>query len=240
MNNTLLIIGASSDLGRETIKMADKNTTIVAHCNSGCDRIEELNDSRIHTFKANLQNEQEIMDMMDAIESQMGLPNQIVHLAAPKMKNIRFKQMQWQDFQSDFDIQLKSLFLILNRFIPALVKAKTPASVISVLSSVTLGMPPTALCHYTTAKYAVLGFMKSLLSEYATKSIRLNCISPSMTDTRFLSELNEKIIEINAEANPMKRNATPAEVAGAICYLLSEQSAYINGVNLPITGGSIY
>ena len=82
--------------------------------------------------------------------------------------------------------------------------------------------------------------MKALASEYADKKITVNCISPSMIDTKFLSLINERVIELTAEMHPLKRNAKVSDIIPTLLMLLSEDAEYINGANLPITGGSIF
>lgn len=237
MSKTLFIIGASSDIGLSLISQADTETTIIAHCNSNCSLLEQVNRN-IHTIKADLTSESEIRLMLDQIEKKFQIPDQIVHLAAPKAKNIRFKDLEWMNFQSELDIQVKPFFMTLNRFLPIQAKKKVKTEVVCMLTSYTYGVPPMALAHYTSTKYTLLGLVKSLVSEYAAKNIRINCVSPSMVDTKFLTELNEKVVELNADANPLKRNATPAEIANVIGFLLSENSSYINGANIPVSGGS--
>jgi 3-oxoacyl-[acyl-carrier protein] reductase len=110
--------------------------------------------------------------------------------------------------------------------------------VLFVLSSVTEGRPPAALSHYVTAKYAVLGLMRSLSQEYAAKNIQINGVSPSMVETKFLSDLDEKFLQLAAEAHPLKRNARVDDIVSAMSLLLTEGSDYMSGVNLPITGGA--
>jgi 3-oxoacyl-[acyl-carrier protein] reductase len=112
--------------------------------------------------------------------------------------------------------------------------------IVFILSSVTLNVPPKALAEYTTIKYALLGLMKSLASEYADKKINVNSISPSMVETKFLSLINEKFIEISAQSNPLKRNAKVEDLNGILNLLFSNESDFINGINIPITGGSIF
>ena len=108
------------------------------------------------------------------------------------------------------------------------------------LSSYVLGVPPKALTHYTTIKYALLGLVKSLASEYSDKNIQINAVSPSMIDTKFLDNINEKFVELNAYNHPLKRNATVDDIAPIIKMLISKESDYINGINIPVTGGSIF
>jgi 3-oxoacyl-[acyl-carrier protein] reductase len=190
------------------------------------------------TLKANLESENELEELLAEIETNYGIPNKIVHLAASKIENIRFKDVTWGDFEKDITVSLKSIVIILSRFLPALAKEKR-GSVVVMLSSYVAGVPPKALAHYTTIKYALLGLVKSLASEYGGNGIRINAVSPSMVNTKFLSNINEKLVEISAHNNPMKRNAMPSDIIPAINLLLGEDAGYINGVNLPITGGSV-
>ena len=127
----------------------------------------------------------------------------------------------------------------MNRFLPKMAKLRK-GKVIIILSSYVLGVPPKALTHYTTIKYALLGLVKSLASEYSDKNIQINAVSPSMIDTKFLDNINEKFVELNAYNHPLKRNATVDDIAPIIKMLISKESDYINGVNIPITGGSAF
>ena len=65
-------------------------------------------------------------------------------------------------------------------------------------------------------------------------------VSPSMIDTKFLNTINEKFVELNAYNHPLKRNAQVDDVTPVIKMLLSSDADYINGVNIPITAGSIF
>ena len=241
-NNIILIIGASSDIGINLIKNIDEEALILAHYNNSNQKLLELLDkieNKIVMLKANLSKEDEIISMIDDIENKYGIPNKIIHLAAPKFEHIRFKDVKLHKFQADLEISLKSLIVILNRFLPKLAK-KREGKVVCILSSVVLNIPPKALTQYTTVKYALLGLVKSLASEYADKNIQINAISPSMCETKFLDGINEKLIELNAYQNPLKRNAVVSDISPIIKMLISSESDYINGVNIPITGGSVF
>jgi len=238
----ILIIGASSDLGLNLIKNMSDEALIIAHYNSSNRKLLELSkniNNELVTLKADLSKEDEINKLLDVIEFDYGVPNKIIHLAANKVENIRFKDVSWSDFEKDINISLKSAVLILNRFLPKMAKLRK-GKVIIMLSSYVLGVPPKALTHYTTIKYALLGLVKALASEYSDKNIQINAISPSMIDTKFLDNINEKFVELNAYNHPLKRNATVDDIAPIIKMLISKESDYINGINIPVTGGSIF
>ena len=238
----ILIIGASSDIGLNLIKNVSDEALIIAHYNSSNGKLLELSENinnELVTLKADLSKEEEINKLISSIEKNYGTPNKIIHLAATRVENIRFKDIKWEDFEKDINITLKSAVLILNRFLPKLSKEKR-GKVVLMLSSYVLGVPPKALSHYTTIKYAMLGLVKSLASEYSEKNIQINAISPSMVETKFLGNINEKLVELSSYNHPLKRNAIVEDITPIIKMLISNESDYINGVNIPITGGSVF
>lgn len=240
MNNIIFITGASSDLGVELIKSLTEECIIVAHYNSSDSKLLELKKQSKNTIipiQADFSTDKSIIEMLNKIEIEIGIPNKIIHIAAPKFENTRFKDVNWENFQNEITISLGSIIIILNRFLPKMAALKR-GRVITVLSSVVLGIPPKALTQYTTVKYALLGLMRSLASEYADKKITVNCISPSMMETKFLSLINERVVELSAEMHPLKRNAKVSDVVPSLLMLLADNAEYINGANLPITGGS--
>ena len=105
-------------------------------------------------------------------------------------------------------------------------------------TSYVLGCPPRNVTAYTMVKSSLLALMKSLAIEYAQFGITANAVAASMIETNFLKDTSHLIVEMSAEANPMKRNAKVDDIVPAMMFLLSEESRYITGVTLPITGGS--
>jgi 3-oxoacyl-[acyl-carrier protein] reductase len=238
----ILIIGASSDIGLNLIKNINDEALVIAHYNSSNEQLLELSkniNNELVTIKADLSTKYGINKLLDVIESDYEIPNKIIHLAAPKFEKIRFKDIAWESFQKEIDISLKSIILILNIFLPKMVKFKQ-GKVVIMLSSVVINVPPKALTQYTTIKYAMLGLVKSLASEYSDKNIQINAVSPSMVETKFLDNINQKLVELSAYNHPLKRNAQVNEITPIIKMLISKESDYINGVNIPITGGSAF
>ena len=64
--------------------------------------------------------------------------------------------------------------------------------------------------------------------------------SPSMVKTRFLEHIPDIAQEMSATTSPQNRLATADEVARVIEFLLSDGAAYLNGVEIPVAGGSVY
>lgn len=239
MANVILIIGASSDIGLELIKQSDQDCLIIAHYNSSNHDLLNLMgvaQKKIIPIKADLTNENDLNYMLNEIESKYGVPNKIIHLASANLKNIRFKDLQWKDYEESLCIGLKSLIVTLKKFLPEMAKQRC-GKVVVLLSSYVVGAPPKYLSHYIATKYAMLGLVKSLASEFANNNIQINSISPSMIDTKFLKNINKKIIEMHAYTHPLKRNASVKDIIPIIKLLLSKDSDYITGINVPIAGG---
>lgn len=98
-------------------------------------------------------------------------------------------------------------------------------------------MPPKYLSPYVTVKYSLLGLVKALAVEYADFDITVNGISPEMTDTKFLSEIPELIVQKSGMDNPLGRNLSVEEVVPTFEFLLSDGADCITGQNIAITGG---
>ena len=101
--------------------------------------------------------------------------------------------------------------------------------VVIMLTAYTIGTPPKFQSTYVTAKYALLGLMKSLAAEYRPYGVCINGISPGMIDTKFIEELPHPVVEQNIKNSVLGRNLTPEDIIPVIRYLLSEEASYITG-----------
>jgi len=193
--DNVLIIGSSSDVGRTLIKNMDQHQgeqRFLAHYHQSVEKLNELSSclqSAMIPLKANLGVDAEVIDLVKSCEEYV--PNKIVLLAAPRVSNIRFRKIEWDDFKHQLDVQLKSTVLILKSLLPKMAKRKS-GKIVFMLTSYTQNVPPIALAHYVSAKYALLGLMKALAAEYRSQKININAVSPSMIETTFLEQLPEK------------------------------------------------
>jgi len=98
---------------------------------------------------------------------------------------------------------------------------------------------PAELLHYITAKSALNGFAKGLAVELASRGIRVNLVSAGMTNTKLIADVPEKIKLLTAAKAPLRRLAEPQDIAGAISYLLSEESDFLTGETIRVNGGQV-
>ena len=248
---TLLITGASSDLGVSFLedlisRCHEERLHILAIAFCGKKKLEaiqakcSLKGIGFEIIEADLSVEKDVLACIEKIKEYCAYPDQILHLAAPRLELMRATKINTTLLTKDFDIQLKSITMILSAFLVKMAKSPSICKVVFMLSSVTIGIPPKYMGQYTAVKYAMLGYMRALTSEFSGKPICFNAISPSMIDTQFLSNVPQKYVEMAAASSPSGENASVSDVTPIIHFLLSSESDYMSGSNLPVTNGSIF
>lgn len=90
---------------------------------------------------------------------------------------------------------------------------------------------------YAGTKGGVIAFTKSLAREVARYNIQVNCICPGPTDTPLYRGQPEKIREAFEKAIPLKRVASPEDIAGAALFFASSLADYVTGQVLSVSGG---
>ena len=239
-NKILLVTGASSDVGSLLIdNVAHNYYRVIAHYRSNKNTVERLREKYgniIIPIQSDFSDLESIQEMINMIKIQKLCPDHIVHLSSPKVNNLQFHKNKWDEFEYEMNSSLRPIVMMCQQFIPFMSKQKS-GKIIFMLTAYLIGQPPKFLSPYITTKYSLLGLMKSLNSEYASKGISINAISPEMIETKFLSELPELIKEQSAGNSPIKRNLEVGEVVPTIEYLLSERADRICGQNIGITSG---
>ena len=245
-----LVIGASSEVGMAFIKLLEEKAgsgqapdkvQVMVHYGSHAEELRTLEKQCPHLvfeyFQCDLSNEEQVDSFARQLEEREAIPQAFIYLAAGKMKYEKLKKMELTGLDRAYQIQVRALARLCKAVLPVMAKNKFGKAVV-MLSECTLGMPPKYMAEYVTVKYAALGLMRALSLEYADKNINVNGLSPGMMETKFLSEIDARFVEMNAAGSIKKRNATTKEAAQAIAFLVSEGSDYMNGVNLNLSGGN--
>jgi 3-oxoacyl-[acyl-carrier protein] reductase len=233
----ILITGASSAIGQEVIKkFQSKKNILLATYNKNNFEIKKNYNKKIIKFKLDLSNEKKVIEFIKDITKKNLIPNKIIHIASSSLKMSSFTDLNWIDYERNFNIQIKSFFLILKYVLPVM-KKNNYGKILAILSSVTIGQPPGYMSSYITSKYALLGLLRSLAAEYSKCKININSISPGMMNTKFLNQIPEKIFQLNSQKVPFGRSVEIRDIIPAIQFFMSNKSSLITGTNLPITGG---
>lgn len=228
MEKVYLITGASSDIGKALISLlCAKEPASKFYCQYRTKM--DLDLSGIIPVQADLSDKSGVFRLIEQVPE---TPTHIVHLPAGSFQHVRLKDVKREAIENSLEIGLYSLLEIFKEFLPKMAKNKY-GRVAVMLSKYVKNLPPKFLTDYVISKYAMLGLVRSAAVEYESKGVFINAVSPEMTQTKFLSAVDERIIENAANTSRFGRLLTPEEVTAGIEYLLSD-TAVMSGENLSI------
>lgn len=139
-----------------------------------------------------------------------------------------------KEFEEVMKINTSSAFCILKHALNMMEKGSI------VLSSSTAGL--IGLTNHeaiSAAKAAVVGLMRSAAASYASKGIRINAVAPGLTRTPLTHAItsNEIALKASKAFHPLGRIAEPEDIAAAILWLLSDESAFVTADVIAVDGG---
>jgi NAD(P)-dependent dehydrogenase (short-subunit alcohol dehydrogenase family) len=170
---------------------------------------------------------------------QEGVMLDAVFINAGVAKLAPFEAVGEEMWDATFNTNLKGPYFLIKALLPLL----NPGAAIVLNGSINahIGMPNTSV--YAASKAALISLAKTLSSELLSKGIRVNVVSPGPVSTPIYGRLGlpaEQLTEVAASIQaqiPLKRFGTPEEIASAVLYLASSDSAYIVGTELVADGG---
>ncbi|MEM7667758.1 MAG: glucose 1-dehydrogenase [Pseudomonadota bacterium] len=161
-----------------------------------------------------------------------------MHAAAP------VDQIAEREFDRVFDVNVKGVWLCMKAEIPLMLEQESGA-IINTASVLGLTAVPNNAA-YVASKHAVIGLTKAAALEYGSKGIRINAISPALTNTDMAREglLNGDTAEEVAaareaamRAHPIGRIGEPEDMASAVLWLASTASSFVIGQSINVDGG---
>ena len=144
-------------------------------------------------------------------------------------------RMKNDDWDAVLDTNLKGAFLCTRAV--AKVMSKQRSGRIINISSVVGEMGNAGQANYCASKAGLLGLTKSVARELARRNVTVNAITPGFITTEMTEDMTEKAQEAMTEQIPLGRPGSAADVANAVIFLASDQSAYITGQVLGVNGG---
>ena len=144
-------------------------------------------------------------------------------------------RMKNADWDAVLDTNLKGAFLCTRAV--AKVMSKQRSGRIINISSVVGEMGNAGQANYCASKAGLLGLTKSVARELARRNVTVNAITPGFITTEMTEDMTEKAQETMTEQIPLGRPGSAEDVANAVIFLASEQSAYITGQVLGVNGG---
>jgi len=232
-----LVTGASGGIGGAIARGLHAQGATVVLTGTRAAALEELAKSlgdRTHVIVSNLSDPAEADKLMAAAEAAAGKIDILVNNAGIT-RDMLSMRMKDEDWQAVIDVNLTAAFRLSRAAIRNMIKRRA-GRIISITSIVgTTGNPGQA--NYAAAKAGMVGMSKSLAAEVASRNITVNCVAPGFIETAMTDKLNEQQKERIKGAIPAGRIGQPADVAGAVVFLASDEAAYLTGQTLHVNGG---
>ncbi|HEV8489941.1 MAG TPA: SDR family NAD(P)-dependent oxidoreductase [Candidatus Limnocylindrales bacterium] len=155
------------------------------------------------------------------------------------LRSTRAADVTPEEWHLVVDANLTGAFLCARAAYPAL-KASGRGRIVNLASMAGRATSTLGGVHYTAAKAGVLGLTRHLAREWARDGITVNAISPGIVDTPMVRGSTDEARMVQVLASiPLGRLADPAEIAALVCFLASDEAAYITGTNVDIHGGEL-
>jgi len=239
---TVLVTGSSRGLGAELLRRFVRAgaTGVLHYWNDGSGQnradadavVAELPPGRVHRHAADIRSSAEVEAMMMAVQSQCGDLDILVNNAGI-LRDRTLRKMTTDDWHAVIDTNLTGVFhgckygAAVMRDGGRIINVASVAGLVGILGQ----------ANYAAAKAGVLGLTRVLAKELARRGITVNAIAPGVVETGMIADIKPELRAEYIKQIPLGRFATTADIANAVLFLAAEESAYITGQVLPITGG---
>jgi len=171
---------------------------------------------------------------VDEVVAELGGLNILVNNAGIALDQLLMR-LKDEDWKRQLDVNLTGAFNLVRAASRPMMKARGGAIVN--LSSVVGEMGNAGQVAYAASKAGLIGLTKSVARELASRNIRCNAVTPGFVDTDMTSALPEAARTRMLESIPLARLGTAEDIANAVCFLASDQAAYVTGEVLKVNGG---
>lgn len=186
--------------------------------------------------KGDIRDEDYCNELIELCVQQLGGIDILINNAAYQMAHKTLEELTAEEWDRTFETNIRSMFYLCKAAVPLM----PPGSSIINTASVNSYRPNAVLLDYAASKGAIQNFTANLAQILLEqdKGIRVNAVAPGPVWTPLIPSTMPEPDKFGQES-PIKRPAQPAEIAPAYVFLASEQSSYIAGATLAVTGGKI-
>ena len=196
----------------------------------------EKNGVKGLAVKANVSKEEDVNNMIDVVNKELGSIDILVNNAGITKDNllIRMKVEDWDDV---INTNLKGAYLCTKAVTRGMMKRRF-GKIVSIASVV--GISGNAgQANYSASKAGIIGFTKSIAKELGSRGINVNAIAPGFVETDMTKVLSEDIRKQTLDIIPLKKFAQPEDIANVVVFLCSEKGSYITGQVINVDGGMV-
>ena len=241
LRKTAIISGGFGDIGKATAKKFAENGYNIAltYLNSfDAEFVSELKSFGIDVFAMHCDqsNESEIINFINTAVKEFEYINTFVACAG-KAENVELlTEKSTSEIDNIISVNLRGTILFVKEVLKVFQKQKF--GTIEIVSSIYGQTGGSLESVYSACKAGLIGLTQSLAVEYAP-NIRINAVAPGCIETKMTSYLSNSDRADIVASTPLERLGKPEDVANAIYFLSSDESSFITGETITVTGGVV-
>lgn len=200
------------------------------------ERLKGLGISAI-AVKADVSDEEAAGRLIEAAVSEFGRVDILVNNAHGNITRVPLVSSTWQEHSAQLDGILRSAYNLSRAVLPGMQERRW-GRIVNVGNNMVL-QPIRGYSALTSAMASLTGFTRNLAAEYGPRGVTVNLVAPGFVVTDNMPHVNENVLKAITDTTPLRRLATPEDVAGAILFFCSDLSRFVTGTELSVDGGKI-
>jgi NAD(P)-dependent dehydrogenase (short-subunit alcohol dehydrogenase family) len=192
--------------------------------------------SKIISLRCDVSSDEDVCAAFEYARATLGPVLILVNCAAITTNVATVRKMTRQNWDRELAINLTGTFLCIKQALEEMVPAKW-GRIVNVSSGAAV-QGGYGQCAYVASKAAVAALAKTLCLEHARNNITCNAVLPGLTDTAAPGSMPPDIVKRILRTIPIRRMASPREIANVISFLCTDAASYVNGASIPATQGS--
>ena len=247
MGKVMLVTGGARGIGRATALMAAERGWDVAigwqrDDDAGAEVLAAIRalGRRAFGLRGDVAQEADVIALFDAAERELGRIDSVIVNAGMLARTMPLAEMTAERMRRTIDVNVMGALLTAREAARRLGRPmdQPSASIVLVSSAAARLGSPNEFVDYAASKGALDSLNIGLSKELAPKNIRVNAICPGLIETEIhaLGGIPDRAQRL-ASAVPLGRPGSAEEVAEVILWLAGEQSSYVTGTNVEVTGG---
>lgn len=241
-NKVVLVTGSSHGIGKATIiEFAKKGCNVIINYNQSKKealalkkQIESLYPIKVLAIKADISNEEEVINMINKIISTFGRIDILVNNAGIAI-DTTFEDKTKENFQKILDVNLIGTFLV-SKYASIYMLKQKHGKIINVSSTNGIDTYYPYSLDYDASKAGLISLTHNLSKQLAPY-VNVNCVCPGWVNTPMNNDLDSEYIKEEIAKINLRRFARPEEIAKVILFLASEDASYINNAIIRVDGG---
>lgn len=238
-----IVTGSASGIGKAVCQRFSKEGAACVMIDMNKNKVEEVKNSLVDCDKhfvieGDVSDSGFVKSVFTQVKEKYGVKGDILVNSAGITRDNFLLKIKEEDFDKVIDVNLKGIHLMTQNFVASLANNKgfDPAAVVNIASIIGKS-GNVGQSNYAASKAGVIAFTKSVGYEFGRFGIRCNSVLPGFTTTPMTDVVPQPIMEKVRKQIPMKRFASPDEIANVCLFLSSNESSYVNCAALEVTGG---